>query len=340
MIIPGTTESSNALKTVKNIYVEMNDVDGYLAYVNGIGQGVSVSEQDSLLYTAAENTYLAGNCEKAVDQLDNYLQRFSNGTFLLNANYYRADCLLKLHRPDSAFSSLQYIIGQPVNMFTEPALVAASDIAFRNGDYNNAAGLYKKLVDLGENKSNIQQAETGLMRSYAKLGEYQNTIDAANQVLLQDKLEPSVAREAKYLIADAYFKQNDPAAAYDWYAKIAGEVNSEQGAEAKYRMAEIDYNRKEVDKAEKELFQFIDMNTPHQYWMGKGFLLLSDIYLSRNDDFQAVQTLESILNYYTNDDDGIKAEAMKRKQGITSRVDRENQSVAPDSVISEPDSLF
>ena len=103
---PGTPESSNALKSVKDIYVDMNDVDGYLAYVKEIGQGVSVNEQDSLLYTSAENTYLAGNCEKAVHDLDNYLSGFPNGAFLLNANYYRADCLLKLNRPDDAFSSL------------------------------------------------------------------------------------------------------------------------------------------------------------------------------------------------------------------------------------------
>ncbi len=337
---PGTTESSNALKSIRNIYVEMNDVDGYLAYVHEIGQGVSVSEQDSLLYSAAENTYLAGNCDKAVHDLDNYLQRFPNGAFLLNANYYRADCLLKLNRADSAFSSLTYIIDQPANMFTEPALVAASRIAFNKEDYNTAAGLYQKLVTLGENKGNIQEAETGLMRSYSKLGEYQNTINAANQVLLQDKLEPSVAREAKYLIADAYYKQNDMPGAYEWYSRIAGEVNSEQGAEAKYRMAEIDYNRGDVDKAEKEVFEFIKMNTPYQFWMGKSFLLLSDIYLSKKDDFQAVQTLESIINYYTTEDDGIKAEALKRKKAITNRVDEENKSAGPDSTISVPDSLY
>ncbi len=337
---PGTPESSNALLSVKDIYVEMNDVDGYLAYVNGIGQGVSVSEQDSLLYTAAENTYLAGNCERAVNELDSYLKRFPSGAFLLNANYYRADCLLKLSRSDEAFSSLMYIIEQQANMFTEPALLAASRIAYRKEDFNTAAGLYQKLVTLGEKKADIQEAETGLMRSYAKLGEYQNTIDAANQVLLQDKLEPSVAREAKYLIADAYFKQNDMPAAYDWYGRIDDEVNSEQGAEAKYRTAEIDYNRGEVDKAEKEIFEFIDMNTPHQFWMGKSFLLLSDIYLSKKDDFQAVQTLESIINYYTAEDDGIKAEAVKRKKTITSRVDEENKPAVPDSNMVEPDSLY
>ncbi len=104
------------------------------------------------------------------------------------------------------------------------------------------------------------------------------------------------------------------------------------GAEAKFRIAEISFQRGETDKAEKLIFEFIDLNTSHHFWMGKSFLLLSDIYLLKKDDFQAVQTLESIINYYTSDDDGIKEEAVKRKNLITNRVDIENQPAPPDTM--------
>lgn len=321
---PGTPESSNALKSIKDIYVDLNNVDAYLAYVKEIGQGVSVSEQDTLIYTAAENAYLAGNCELAIEQLENYIQKYPSGVFLLNANYYYADCLLKSDRGEDAFESLLFIIDQGSSMFIEPSLVAASRIAYREGNYNQAAGLYRKLIKAGENKANISEAHTGLMRCYAKLGEYSNTIEAANEVLILDKPDPQVVKEAKYLIAQAYLKQNDTPAAYDWFAQITNEVNSEYGAEAKYYTAEISYQRGDLDKSEKIIFEFIDMNTPHEYWMGKSFILLSDVYLAKNDDFQAVQTLESVINYYTHDDDGIKAEALQKKKNITERVNKEN----------------
>jgi tetratricopeptide (TPR) repeat protein len=321
---PGTTKSSNALKSIKDIYVNLNNVDGYLAYVEEIGQGVSASEQDSLVYTAAENAYLEGNCDKAIPQLENYIQKYPYGVFLLNANYYYADCLLKSDRGEDAFQSLLFIIDQGNSMFTEPSLVAASRIAYRNGDYNQAAGLYQKLIKSGENKANISEAQTGLMRSYYQLGEYANTIEAANEVLIQDKPDPQIIKEAKYLMAKSYLKQNDTPAAYDWFSQIANEVNSEYGAEAKYYMAEISYQRGDLDKTESIIFEFIDMNTPHEYWMGKSFILLSDVYLAKNDDFQAVQTLESVINYYTHDDDGIKVEAIQKKKSITERVNEEN----------------
>lgn len=329
---PGTPEASIALRSIRDIYVSQNNVDGYLAYVENIGEGISVSEQDSLVYIAAENLYLDGNCEIAVESLKDYLEMFPRGAFNLNANYYLADCLLKLDRGDEAFNSLMFIIEMPGGMFTEPALRAASRIAFRNEDYHTAAELYHKLIDFGEKKSNIANAEIGLMRSYIHLREYQNTIDAANQVLLQDKLEPAIKKEAVYAIANAYYRQNDPAAAYDWYAKIDDEVNSEYGAEAKYRMAEIDFNRGSIDQAEKIVYEMIELNTPHQYWMGKTFLLLSEIFLEKDDEFQAVQTLESVINYYTVEGDGIIAEANRRKEEISSRVNRQNEGAETDTL--------
>ncbi len=329
---PGTPEASIALRSMRDIYVSQNNVDGYLSYVEGIGRGVSVSEQDSLVYHAAENLYLDGNCELAAESLRDYISSFPRGAFLLNANYYLADCLLKLNRGDEAFSSLMFIIEMPAGMFTEPALKAASRIAYRNKDYHTAAELYRKLINLGEKKSNITEAEVGLMRSYVQLNEYQNTIEAANQVLIQDKLDEEIRKEATYAIANAYRQQNDPAAAYDWYARIDDEVNSEYGAESKFRMAEIDYNRGNTERAEKIVYELIEMNTPHQYWMGQTFLLLSDIFLQMGDDFQAVQTLESIINYYTIEGDGVIAEAIRRKDTISNRVNQQNEQIEADTL--------
>jgi TolA-binding protein len=328
---PGTTESSNSLKSIKDIYVNQNNVDSYLAYVEELGKAISMMEQDSLIYSAAENSYLAGDCVKAIQSLDNYISRFANGNFLLNAHYYRADCLLKQNREDESFASLEYIISQPVNMFSEPALVAATRISFGKADYNRAAELYSKLIEVGEKKANISEAEIGLMRCYVKLDEYQNSIAAANQVLLQDKLQAEIAREARFIIANAFLKQNDSPAALDWFTKVAVEVNSKEGAESKYRVAELTFIQGDKKKAEDVIYEFIDMNTPHAYWMGKSFLLLADIFQSNGDDFQALQTLQSVIDYYTEENDGIKTTAIEAKKVITDKANA--REIAP---VAEP----
>ena len=324
---PGTPEAENALTSIKNIYVRKDNVDGYMAFVTGLGRDITRSEQDSLSYTAAEMIYMREDCEGTVRAFMDYLDAFPQGNYLLNAHYYKADCQLKLQQNDEALESLSYIINQPRNMFTVPALEAASKISYREKDYNRAADYYKALLETAEQKKNIFDAQVGLMRCYYELHEYTNTIDAARQVLQLDKVQEEYIREANFKIARSFQEINEMDFAYDFYAKVAHEVNSVEGAESKYMMIEILYERGELDEAEKLVYEFIEMNTPHQYWMGMSFLALSDIYIEKGDEFSAINSLQSLIDYYTIPDDGIIANAKQRKAALTEQAESD---IAPE----------
>ncbi len=323
---PGTPEADNALTSIKNIYVRKDQVDGYLTFVRSIGQDISLSEQDSLSYSAAEIVYTQGDCEQTVRAFKDYLDAFPNGRFLLNAHFYKGDCQLKLEQNEEALESLDFIISQPRNMFTEPALVAASKINYRTGNYHRAADNYRIMIEVGEQKGNIFDAQVGLMRCYFELAEYSNTIDAARQVLQLDKVQEEYIREANYKIARSFHLLNEIDFAYDFYKKVAYEVNSKEGAESKFRVIEILFERNKLDEAEKEVFGFIEMNTPHQYWMGMAFLTLADIYVAREDEFSAINTLQSLIDYYTLPDDGIIANATQRRNVLR---DKAEQDISP-----------
>ncbi|HAZ58110.1 MAG TPA: hypothetical protein DCY22_05825, partial [Bacteroides graminisolvens] len=52
-----------------------------------------------------------------------------------------------------------------------------------------------------------------------------------------------------------------------------------------------------------EILDFIDQSTPHTYWLARGFVLLSDIYMATNKKLDARQYLLSLQqNYQANDD--------------------------------------
>lgn len=324
---PGTPEADNALNSIKNIYVRNDNVDGYLDFVRSIGRDITLIEQDSLSYTAAEIVYMQGNCEETVRAFRDYLDAFPGGRYLLNAHFYKGDCQLKLGQNEEALESLEYIISQPRNMFTEPALVAASKINFRTGNYHRAADNYRMLIDLAEKKSNIFDAHVGLMRCHYQLGEYANTIDAARDVLVLDKIQEEYVREANFKIAKSFQELNELDFALDYYTKVAYEVNSSEGAEAKYRIIEIHYEQDRMDLAEEEAFEYAEMNTPHQYWMGMTLLTLSDVFIAREDEFSAINTLQSLIDYYTVPDDGIIANARQRKAALTEQAESE---IAPE----------
>ena len=212
-------------------------------------------------------------------------------------------------------------------MFTVPALEAASKITYREKDYNRAADYYKALLETAEQKKNIFEARVGLMRCYYELNEYPNTIEAARQVVLLDKVQEEYIREANFKIARSFQELNEMDFAYDFYAKVGYEVNSEEGAESRYMMIEILYERGELDEAEKLVYEFIELNTPHQYWMGMAFLTLSDIYIEKGDEFSAINSLQSLIDYYTVPDDGIIANAKQRKAALKEQAESD---IAPE----------
>ena len=83
-------------------------------------------------------------------------------------------------------------------------------------------------------------------------------------------------------------------------------------------MAEYGYHNGDAAGAEKEIFAFIDKNTPHQYWLAKAFVLLSDIYISQGKDFDAKQYLLSLKENYK-DNAEINTEIKARLDDINNR---------------------
>ena len=331
---PGTREAKDALFGIKTIYLDMNNVDAYFAYAESLGGDVdvSVAEQDSLTYKAAENVYMTGDCDQARQRLNGYLNRFPDGAFLLNAHFYLGDCNYSAENYDKALESFKYVIKQPKNMFTEQALLGAGRIHFANENYRDALDNYRELEKIAEIKNNVLEARIGQMRSNYLLGNFDATIEAANKLLLTEKISYEMEREARYKIAKSYLALGEMEDALDEFRGVATEVTSNEGAEAKYRVIHILYQKQDYDKAEEEIFEFIDLNTPHQYWMAKSFLVLADIYIEKEDYFQAGHTLQSIIDFYENQDDGIVAEAKQKKEVVLQYEDKMNEAPAQEDI--------
>jgi tetratricopeptide (TPR) repeat protein len=184
------------------------------------------------------------------------------------------------------------------------------------------------MIEMAEQKKNIFDAYVGLMRCYYELGEYTNTIDAAQKVVQLDKVQEEYIREANFKIAKSFDELSEIEFARDFYEKVAYEVNSKEGAESKYRVIEIMYEHDEMDQAEEEVYGFIEMNTPHQYWMGMAFLTLADIYIAKGDEFSAINSLQSLIDYYTIPDDGIIANAKQRRAALAEQAESD---IAPEN---------
>ena len=327
---PGTPESRSALNGLRNIYLDLNDVDSYVEYTRSLGDfaNVTISEQDSLTYIAAENLYMSGNRRQATEGFARYIEQFRNGSFILNAHYYKAESHHHLGEYDRALESYNFVTGMFRNPFTEPALAGSASINFSKGNYRDALNNYEELERVAESASNLLAARIGQMRANSILGNHQGTINASSKVLATDNIPEELQREAHFSMAKAHQELGQLESAMNEYRVVSREVTSSEGAESKYRIAEIYFLQGKYDQSEEEVYDLVAMNTPHHYWMARSFILLADIYLEMGDDFQARHTLQSIIDNYDVNDDGILADARTRMQSIDAR---ENVRVTPES---------
>ncbi|MCD6332115.1 MAG: tetratricopeptide repeat protein [Bacteroidales bacterium] len=304
---PDTQEAHDALIGIKNIYVDQNRVDEYFAYLKstGTGKSVSATEQDSLTYMAAENLYMGGDCARAAKLFRQYIDRFPQGSFILNAQYYKADCDFRASRLDNALASYEFILSKGVTDFTELALDRSAQIYYERTQYPEAKRLYEQLEKIAEVPAHQLDARLGIMRCAYEVGDYPLVISKANEVLLTDKIGDEVIREASYKMGKAYLETGDVSNALDIFSVVAQDVRNVEGAEAKYLKAELLFKSGKTDQAEKEVLDFIDQNTTHQFWLAKAYILWSDIYLKRGDLFQAKATLQILKENYKKTNDGI-----------------------------------
>ncbi len=302
---PGTQEATESLLGIRNIYMDRNDLDGYVRYTNTLGSFAQLDEreQDSLSYVSAERYYMELKCDVAIKSFQHYLKKYPKGMFVLNANYYMADCLYKQGEKYDALRAYEEVVSRGKNIFTEDALIRSGEINYGMSKYQEALDNFTKLKQIAEIQENQMESRIGILRCYHQLQNADQIIIAADDVMNDPKAAGEIVREARYYKAGALWLKNEKEKAIQEYQILAKSTQSEQGAEAKYKIAQFYFDNGEHKKAEDEVFDFANKGTSHQYWLARSFIVLADIYESSKEYFQAKQYLQSITENYKGEDD-------------------------------------
>lgn len=302
---PGSEEARLAQRDLKSIYIDLNRVDDYMAFVSTIpgGANFDVNERDSLTYVAAERVYMRGNITEAKNSFVRYLQSFPQGAFSVDAHYYLGLIDYNEKNYTGAVSHLDKVIEYPDNKFSGEAMAMCADIAYREKEYEKSLGLYKRMADRAVSQEERVTARTGAMRSAWMVKDYQEIISVASGLIAESKLAPELANEAHYYRAKALLAEGQNKEAAGDLAVLAKDTRNVYGAEAKYLLAQLYFDNGETGKAEKEVLDYIEVSTPHAYWLARSFVLLSDVYMKLGRNLDAKQYLLSLQQNYQADDD-------------------------------------
>ena len=302
---PGSEEARLAQRDLKSIYIDLNKVDDYVAFVSTIpgGANFDVNERDSLNYVAAERVYLNGNIAEAKKSFANYLQIFPEGAFSVNASFYMGLISYNDKEDKEAERYLSKVLEFPDSKFSVNAMSMSADIAYRNNEFDKALGLFKSLADKVTSPEEKMGAETGALRSACKANDHNEIVGTASALLSKNKLTPELENEARYYRAKSLMILGKESEAMEDLLTLAKDTRNVYGAEAKYQVAQIYFDKGETVKAEKEVLAYIEVSTPHAYWLARSFVLLSDVYVKLNKKLEAKQYLLSLKQNYQADDD-------------------------------------
>ena len=313
---PGSEEAMVAKEDLKSIYVDMGRVDLFAEYVAGTSgmQPVESSEIDTLTYIAAEKAYSRGELEEAKKAFEEYLQKHPAGAFRLNSYYYKGVICYNQGNEDEALENFEKVLEFPANQYREEAMVVTADIYYNSSALEKASTLYKEIAANSSNEARQKTALTRVLYIAIEQGNNNDIIEYATKVESLPGISPETMREAAFSRAKANLALGNRDKAFEELDALAGDTRTKEGAEAKFLVAQMLFEEESYDFCEDEINDFIEMSTPHTYWMARSFILLADLYTTQGKTMEAKQYLLSLQNNYDGDDDiaGMIAERLEK----------------------------
>lgn len=301
---PSTEEAKQALESIKNIYVDRGDSEGFINYANSTPIGnYSVAEQDNILFQGVSNRYLKGDFQGAFEAVNAYFDKFPKAIHDKEAKFIRAESLVKIGRPLEAVADYEYILNDWTSDYTERSLMSISELYLNQKKYNEAIVYLKRLETTSDYKAHYSYAINNLIKAYDAMKMPDDMLKYVKLIKESEKSSEEEKNASDLYAGKAYLLKADTVQATKAFNAVVNSTKTVAAAEAKYNIALLQYIKKEYKTSTKTCFDIINNMPSYDYWVAKSFILLADNYVALKDNLQAKSTLLSIIDNYEGKDD-------------------------------------
>ena len=323
---PNAPEADDALDNLRTLYIEEGRPNEYAEAARQAGRPLSVSAEDSLTFAAAEIQY-ENNHQNALASIENYLQRFPNGSYATQAHFFRGEIYAGRKNWSNALGSYAVVAERAPNTYAERAILQASRINFFElKNYAAAEQYYAQLKGLTASQETRLEAMRGLLRSQYLQQKWQQAVDNAKELLAQK----GSSADDKSLAGMAIGKSAQINGQYDvaisQFKSVVAVNKGALSAEARYEIANSWAALQRWTDAEKAAFEVINKSGSYEFWVTRAYILLGDIYFRQKDYFNAKATFQSIVENSLNLE--LKAEAQQKLARV---IEEENKSSKVDN---------
>ncbi|TWR29357.1 tetratricopeptide repeat protein [Mucilaginibacter pallidiroseus] len=332
---PSSDEAKTSLKQVEKIYTDKGDAQTFINYAGTTGIGnYTTAEQESIMYTAANNLYLKGDWQGTVNAVSAYFDKFpTKQIYEKESRYIRAQALVNLGQTDAAIIDYNVILNDWTSAYSEKSLISMAKLYINQKKYNDAVVFLKRLETNSEYKADYTFAINNLLLCYSQINMADDVIKYVKLVRENEKSSQEDKFRTGLYAGKAQLQRGDTEAAIKEFNYTVANTKTIAAAEAKYNIALIEYNQGKYKASQKTCFDLAKELPNYDYWIAKTFILLADNYVALKDDFQAKATLQSVIENYKGNDDILptakkKLQVLSPNQNIE-QAPAEQQPAAP-----------
>lgn len=296
---PTSEEARIAADDLKQLYAADGNLQAFVSFINSVPDAprYEASDLEKLAFQAAENDYVNSG---SVSKLNAYITDYPGGADRAQALYYLADAAWNSGNPAEAQGyAVQVLQKHPDAEVAEDAMLIKAAAESSLGKTEIAYSTYEQLESRASGSNMLREARIGLMRTAADLGKYDDVVATADKLLATTAANSSTdASEIKFMRGMANNNLGHYDSAYKDWKELAANPSDIYGAKSAYYLGSSQLERGQLKDAKATADRLISSDTPHQYWLARGFILYSDILRKEGKKFEADEYLKSLKSNY------------------------------------------
>lgn len=302
---PTSEEAQTAIEDLKQIYASQGRLPEFAQFVNSVPNAPRIDEStlETAAFQAAEAAYV--DTQRTALLVD-YLADYPQGSFRPQAMYYIAEAASNDGSAEVAIEYISTILTDyPDADVAEDALLLKADNELAQGKAEVALNTYAELERRASSARALNLARTGMMRASLDLKRYDDVIAAADKIISTSAPGTTDLEEVRFCRAEALDAKGNRKEAYEVWGELAESPSDVYGAKSAVYMAQSLLENGKTEEARKTADALINAGTPHNYWLARAFIVLSDALRAQGHSFEADEYLRSLKNNYPDNDEDI-----------------------------------
>jgi len=305
-LLPGSEFAEEAMMAIESIYQAKKQPEKYLEYLeqNQLAASKDEASKDAIYFNTAEQVFLTGNWQQAIQTLQQYLDNFPSGTNRIQARYYMAESWKALGDKEKADEYYRQVADSGVeNSATEMSRLNHASILYGFERFSEAYKAYGVLLSTAKIEDNVLTAKTGMMRSAYRAKDYDAAITAAGNLIATRGLEANLRREAEFVKGKSCFSTSRRKEAMEIFKNLSADPSTPEGAESLFLLMSDSFNSGDFEQIEKLVYDFSAKAGDQSYWLARAYVLLGESFVERGMYDQAKATYDSIAEGYEPESD-------------------------------------